>query len=81
MWRQVDACCVICHAPLIHASSGVFYCPYERADMEERARKIITSPSLAIAVGRGRGNSPLCPLPSHLVAMERSQRRVNRLTA
>lgn len=43
MWRQTDACCIVCHAPLIHATSGIFYCPYERAGMEQRARSMLAS--------------------------------------
>lgn len=64
MWRKVDACCITCHAPLIHAAAGIFYCPYERAGMEARARQMLVGNSADARDGWGDRKYP-ASRPSH----------------
>lgn len=64
MWRKVDACCLTCHAPLIHAAAGIFYCPYERAGMEPRAREMLVGNSAGSREGRVTAIPHEPPAPS-----------------
>lgn len=68
MWRMVDACCITCHAPLIHAAAGIFYCPYERAGMDARARSIIVQLPLR---DRDREDPQIPPLRTSRIALTR----------
>lgn len=58
MYRETNACCVECHAPLIHAAAGIFYCPYERARMHSRARSILLGNSAGDRGCEGEASHP-----------------------
>jgi hypothetical protein len=56
MRNAAIACCIVCHALMIHAGCGVFYCPYDRARVHERAKDLFaeTYPGLGeLAAGVG----------------------------
>lgn len=40
MRNAAIACCIVCHALMIHAGCGVFYCPYDRARVHDRAKDL-----------------------------------------
>lgn len=59
MRNAAIACCIVCHALMIHAGCGVFYCPYDRARVHDRAREVFagTFPGLG-APAAGAGLTP-----------------------